>query len=519
MVKKKFQHLKIDTKSILRPPSLSDVDEDKAVNDFRHDWSSNVSITPVDKRYSTSVLQSDSLYLKHQRSASAGNELTYNLPRVSSVPDLTKQPFAKSVQKKRWFQRVSLKRNTSTPIQRMDTGPNSAVEPPEPPPRLLFNLQWSSEYPSSIWNSDDNSSHSISTPTSTTSRSSSRLELDSTYFEENPTSFLSRRLSAPLYDDFELSSESLKENSKRTSLPLQAISTTRLFSKKTTSKLPKKKPSTPMSSENELSSVFIPHSDEPILHFNRIRPRAFKTKRRYNPKDEANGLYLWQKQLKMALDLDQYSLPRIELEMSSEKQEKRLLTRKFILREFYTTEVTFWNQLNYTKVMFCDPLQAALDKNLPLVKWTDLDLFANLEDLMRFSFMLVYRLKGLGFEDNQVWPESDFNIGIVLREMADTMVVFLRCALDYGANKKLLDKKHQHKVYAAYKEKLALKKETRQFTFQDYLIIPIQRITRYGLLLTDLEKHTEVSHPDYQNIRISRMLVHSLATTMNQVQK
>ncbi|KAI9254028.1 Dbl homology domain-containing protein [Sporodiniella umbellata] len=515
---KKFQHLRIDTKSVLRPPSLSDVDENKVVSDFNDEFSHSTSITPIDKRYSTSILQSDFLFSKHRRSASTGNELACSLPRVSSVPDFT-QPFAKSVQKKRWFQRVSLKRNPSTPIQRMDIQPNSAVEPPEPPPRLLFNLQWSSEYPSSLWNSDDNSSHSVSTPTSTISRSSSKIDADLTIFEENAPPTMSRRLSAPLCNDFDLGSEGLKENSKRTSLPLQAITTPRLFSKKTASKLPKKKASTPTISDNELSTIFIPCSDDPLLHFNRIRPRAFKAKYRCNPKQEAHGLYLWQKELQKALDLDRYTLPKIEIDMDSEKKEKRLLTRRFILREFYTTEINFWNQLNYTKVMFCDPLQSALDKCLPLVKWSDLDLFSNLEDLMRFSFMLVYRLKELGFEETQVWPESDFNIGLVLREMAEPMVVFLRCALDYGTNKKLLDKKHLHKVYGAYRKKLALKKETRQFTFQDYLIIPIQRITRYGLLLTDLEKHTEVSHPDYQNIRMARILVHSLASAMNQVQK
>lgn len=109
--------------------------------------------------------------------------------------------------------------------------------------------------------------------------------------------------------------------------------------------------------------------------------------------------------------------------------------------------------------MFCDPLVNALERNIPLVKPTDIDLFANLEDLMKFSLTLIYRLRKLELEQrskdgsrSNVWPISDINVGSVLRDMAELMVVFLRCALDYRANRELIDKKHQHKVYTVYKE-------------------------------------------------------------------
>lgn len=164
--------------------------------------------------------------------------------------------------------------------------------------------------------------------------------------------------------------------------------------------------------------------------------------------------------------------------------------------------------------MYCDALQSALENNAISGKSGDMDWFANLQELMVFSFTLISRMRQ--FDDsnwidaNVVWANDcsmadDIHIGLVLNDMAESMVTFLRCALDYKANRKLLDQRHSNKSYSQYKEvrstgnfhplfmvsklieliwqKLALRKETRQFTLRDYLIIPIQRITRYGLLL------------------------------------
>lgn len=142
--------------------------------------------------------------------------------------------------------------------------------------------------------------------------------------------------------------------------------------------------------------------------------------------------------------------------------------------------------------MFCDPLKLALEKGSIFARPADMDWFANLHDLMAFSSTLIRRLRHFQVDKipckqdvmNDTNCQTDqLNIGLVLREMTEPMVVFLRCALDYKSNKKLMDQRKTNKAYALYNEKLALRRETRQFTLDDYLIIPIQRVTRYGLLL------------------------------------
>lgn len=144
--------------------------------------------------------------------------------------------------------------------------------------------------------------------------------------------------------------------------------------------------------------------------------------------------------------------------------------------------------------MFCDPLKLALERGSISARPTDMDWFANLHDLMAFSSTLIRRLRQFQVDKipckehlNDPNCQTDqVNIGLVLREMTESMVTFLRCALDYKSNKKLMDQRKTNKAYALYKEKLALRKETRQFTLGDYLIIPIQRVTRFGLLLAGM---------------------------------
>ncbi|KAI8886318.1 Dbl homology domain-containing protein, partial [Backusella circina FSU 941] len=193
------------------------------------------------------------------------------------------------------------------------------------------------------------------------------------------------------------------------------------------------------------------------------------------------------------------------------------------LQEFYTTEITYWNQLNYIKVMYYDPLELAIQRNSPFVQPSDMDWFSNLSELMEFSLNIIYQLQH--YQQHFISNSSscsdcqEIQIGKILCDMAESMSVFLHCALDYQANRKLMSEKKNNKGYMLYKDKLSLKRETRQFTLQDYLIVPIQRITRYGLLLADLEKHTEADDPDYKHIQIGRDIIHSLALAMNYAQK
>lgn len=62
------------------------------------------------------------------------------------------------------------------------------------------------------------------------------------------------------------------------------------------------------------------------------------------------------------------------------------------------------------------------------------------------------------------------------------------------------------------------KEMTGRFSLADLLILPIQRVTRYCLLLKDLKRHTNTDHEDYVGLVHALEQLHTLAMATNNVQ-
>lgn len=117
--------------------------------------------------------------------------------------------------------------------------------------------------------------------------------------------------------------------------------------------------------------------------------------------------------------------------------------------------------------MYSDPLNLALERNSEVARSSDIDLFSNLHDLMRYSSTIIISIRNDQIEKSastggicqddiadpscQICPDNA-NIGLVLRSIPELMVVFLRCALDYRTNKKIFDLRMNKKAYALYNE-------------------------------------------------------------------
>lgn len=100
-------------------------------------------------------------------------------------------------------------------------------------------------------------------------------------------------------------------------------------------------------------------------------------------------------------------------------------------------------------------------------------MFANLFDLMQFSAKLINRLRHLQMDYSPRFPITDdvlfkidcshSRLGKTIREMAEDLVVFLRCALDYKENRKLLDSNVNNKGYLMYNQVNYLQCKKRTF--------------------------------------------------------
>jgi len=61
--------------------------------------------------------------------------------------------------------------------------------------------------------------------------------------------------------------------------------------------------------------------------------------------------------------------------------------------------------------------------------------------------------------------------------------------------------------------------EFRMEDFDSLLIKPIQRLTKYGLLLNEIKKNTERNHPDYESIQIAWEKMTMMADHANQAKR
>jgi hypothetical protein len=91
-----------------------------------------------------------------------------------------------------------------------------------------------------------------------------------------------------------------------------------------------------------LSNVFT--QDQLVINFRNIKPRSTPLQLRpINHKLETKSLFEWQNQLLTSLENNAFPATRDTV--------KNLAIRDFIINEFFSTEVTYWNQLNYTRVV------------------------------------------------------------------------------------------------------------------------------------------------------------------------
>ena len=80
-----------------------------------------------------------------------------------------------------------------------------------------------------------------------------------------------------------------------------------------------------------------------------------------------------------------------------------------------------------------------------------------------------------------------------------------------AAHVEFVELQRENSAFAAYMTKWR-DEQASGHALGDFLIQPVQRIPRYNLLLSDLLKRTEATHPDYANLQQALAAMQSVAT-------
>ncbi|KAI8335918.1 Dbl homology domain-containing protein [Chlamydoabsidia padenii] len=108
------------------------------------------------------------------------------------------------------------------------------------------------------------------------------------------------------------------------------------------------------------------------------------------------------------------------------------------------------------------------------------------------------------------------DIGKTFCDLEDEFKVYTYYAVHYAKAQKCMARLEQKPSYQQWMHSVLQNKEIKRMGLADYLIAPIQRITRYCLLVKDLMKHTQ-----RQDVELERALKYltALAVAMNNCQQ
>jgi hypothetical protein len=195
-----------------------------------------------------------------------------------------------------------------------------------------------------------------------------------------------------------------------------------------------------------------------------------------------------------------------------EKRRKHLENRSFVVHEIAETEQRYCENLQILIDKFKSPFEE--QKIVPGVFVRIV--FTGIQALLDFSHGFSQKLTAL--VDN--WDDEISQLSPLFLEHREDFHVFLKFVDNYSNALAMIRRAEEsNQAFKQFNEKCKHNRETQRQQLQDFLILPIQRATRYPLLLKDVRKHTPDDHPDFPGLSESLELMNQIAAQVNQVKQ
>ena len=184
--------------------------------------------------------------------------------------------------------------------------------------------------------------------------------------------------------------------------------------------------------------------------------------------------------------------------------------RTNIAKEIYETEAKYVGCLGEMVNVYLKPLLLVCEQqpSLPFQKSEIETIFSNVEILYNLNQNILAQLE----KRIEGWSSEETLIGDIFQQFAPYLKMYTQYGLEYQQSLVTFTELKENPKFV---ELLQTYKGTKPLALDHLLIMPIQRIPRYNLLLTDLLKKTDQSHKDFQNIEAAQKAVSEVADHMN----
>ncbi|XP_067405768.1 myosin-M heavy chain-like [Emydura macquarii macquarii] len=192
-----------------------------------------------------------------------------------------------------------------------------------------------------------------------------------------------------------------------------------------------------------------------------------------------------------------------------EKCQKRRMERKESILEFVNTEASYGEDLRIIKEEFYLPMQSAglLTQEQLLV------VFSNIQELIDLNENFLEYLQE---EIDQAFDQGDEDlmtvcIGEILLEFVNMLPAFQTYCLQQSSSVNMLNALEKEKELLRIFLNVSQNDNTvlRRMNLRSFLMAPLQRVTKYPLLLSRIVKATIEYHPDHGSLREAKSRIES----------
>lgn len=188
--------------------------------------------------------------------------------------------------------------------------------------------------------------------------------------------------------------------------------------------------------------------------------------------------------------------------------------RNKILDEIYATEKSYVESMGLCIEYFYKELNG--DKNpTQMTKEEVQDLFQHYDQILNIN---------KGFKETLDRLKKENKLGLEIGKTFNTFIPFFKVYIPFVSHydkvNVIMNKYEKDDSFYEAMLKIMNKIPTDvPLDLRSYLIMPVQRLPRYELLLKDLLRHTEESHPDYQNLQMAYEKIRQTTMMVNERSK
>lgn len=185
---------------------------------------------------------------------------------------------------------------------------------------------------------------------------------------------------------------------------------------------------------------------------------------------------------------------------------QELRQRNRVINEIINTERDYVHDLDVMVSVFETPM---LEENVVTKEEISM-LFSNVKQLIEVNRMLLADMV------KRVKDTNGNELGDSFLLLGDYLKMYAKYCANHTVAAELalkLEKAHSTRLRAFFARAYT---QTNRLSLRDYLIKPVQRICKYPLLLRELIKSTEASHPDYVKLTNALAKIQSVVAVVNE---